>query len=211
MAILSLADRHGAWIVEDDYDGEYRFRGRPVPALRGLGASDRVIYIGTFGKTLFSSLRLGFLVVPMELAGAFSSAISVTGQFAPSILQQALSDFIREGYFGRHLKRMRRLYAGRQKRFVELCKKHLSSWMSITENDSGMQVLAKFVKPLNDQTVAAVALKHGLDVQPISINFYKDPPEHGLLLGFARLDEREMAAAIRLLKATFLDAERQDN
>jgi GntR family transcriptional regulator/MocR family aminotransferase len=205
LQLLALADHHGSWIVEDDYDGEYRFRGQPIPALRGLAISDRVIYIGTFGKTLFSSLRLGFLVVPREVAGAFSRAVSVTGQFAPLLLQRTLADFIREGHFGRHLKRMRRLYANRQKRFVELCAEHLSTWLSVAENESGMQVLATFIRNFDDRKVAAAALRHGLDVQSNSINFHRDPPEHGLLLGFASMDERQMSSAVLALKATFLD------
>ena len=148
LQLLSLAERHNAWIIEDDYDGEYSFRGRPIPAMRGLASSDRVIYVGTFGKTLFSSLRIGFLVVPLQLAPAFGRAISVTGQFAPLLLQLTLADFIREGYFARHLKRMRRLYACRQKHFVDLCCKHLSKWLSVTENDAGMQVLGRLSPPV---------------------------------------------------------------
>src|SRR6478752_3294054 len=177
--------------------------------MRGLASSDRVIYVGTFGKTLFSSLRIGFLVVPLQLAPAFGRAISVTGQFAPLLLQLTLADFIREGYFARHLKRMRRLYARRQKRFVELCGKHLGRWLAVAENDAGMQVLGRLVAPFNDQEVVEAGLRHGLDLQPISINFHVDPPEQGLLLGFAQLNERKALGAILALKATFAGLERQ--
>ena len=108
--LIAIAARHGSWILEDDYDGEYRFRGRPVPALCGLDGADQVIYVGTFGKTLFPSLRLGFLVVPRALAEPFNRAVSVTGQFAPVLLQVTVADFITQGYFATHLRRMRRLY-----------------------------------------------------------------------------------------------------
>jgi GntR family transcriptional regulator/MocR family aminotransferase len=205
LLLLTLAERHNAWIIEDDYDGEYRFRGRPIPAMRGLASSDRVIYVGTFGKTLFSSLRIGFLIVPPKLGPAFGRAISVTGQFAPLLLQLTLADFIREGYFARHLKRMRRLYARRQRRFVDLCSKQLGRWLSVSENDAGMQVLGRLVAPLDDQEVVAAGLRHGLDLQPISINFHFDKAEQGLLLGFAQLDERKAMSAIRALKATFME------
>ena len=146
LQLLAIAERHDAWIVEDDYDGEYRFRGRPIPAMQGLDRSDRVIYVGTFGKTLFSSLRLGFLVVPPELSDPFNRAISITGQFAPLLLQLTLADFIRKGHFATHLKRMRRLYARRQQHFVALCRQHLARWMTVTENDSGMQLLGRFTR-----------------------------------------------------------------
>ena len=99
LRLLALAERHNCWIIEDDYDGEYRFRGQPVPALYGLDDADRVVYVGTFGKTLFSSLRLGYLVVPSALAAAFSAALSVSGQFAPPLLQAAVADFILDGHF----------------------------------------------------------------------------------------------------------------
>ena len=99
LQLLDLAERHGAWVIEDDYDGEYRFTGRPVPALRGLDHSDRVVYIGSFGKTLMPALRIGYLIVPRELSDSFDKAVSITGQFAPLLLQATVNDFIKQGYF----------------------------------------------------------------------------------------------------------------
>ncbi len=203
--LLSIADEHRAWIVEDDYDGEYRFHGRPVPALRGLDTSDRVIYVGTFGKTLLASLRLGFMVVPVSLAEAIGRAVSVTGQFAPLLLQATVADFMEQGYFAAHLRRTRRLYARRQKDFVSLCRRHLSKWLSVIENDFGMQVFARFVTPFDDTKIAQAALARGLDVQPISINYHHGEPEHGLLLGFASLTERQARRVVLSLKAMFED------
>jgi GntR family transcriptional regulator/MocR family aminotransferase len=203
LQLLSIAQRHNAWIIEDDYDGEYRFRGKPVPALHGLDVSQRVIYVGTFGKTLFSALRIGFLVAPANLAPAFERALSVTGQFAPLLLQATLADFIREGYFATHLNRMRRLYAGRQKDFITQCKRELADWIDVGENDAGMQVLGWLKAPLDDRQVAEAALRHGIDVQPVSINYRQDRPKQGLLLGYAGLSDREMAKAIKGLRAAF--------
>ncbi len=208
LRLLAIAERRSAWILEDDYDGEYRFRGQPAPALRGLDGADRVIYVGTFGKTLFPSLRLGFLVVPHDLASAFGRAVSVSGQFAPPLLQVTVADFMREGHFATHLKRMRRLYAARQAMFVELCREHLAPWLCVEENDSGMQVLARFLQPIDDCRVAAVALRRGVDVQPVSINYHCDAPEHGLLLGFAAVNSARAETAVRALRATFLELER---
>jgi GntR family transcriptional regulator/MocR family aminotransferase len=207
LQLLAVAARHGSWILEDDYDGEYRFRGRPVPALRGLDGADRVIHIGTFGKTLFPSLRLGFLVVPSQLTEAFNRTVSVTGQFAPTVLQVAVAEFIRQGYFARHLRRMRRLYASRQDQFVALCRRELGRWLDVSENDSGMQLFGRFQRPLDDCAVAAAALRHGVDVQPVSINYFHDAPQHGLLLGYAALDETLAQKAIKALRTTFEDLE----
>ena len=108
LQLLALADRHNAWIIEDDYDGEYRFRGRPIPAMQGLARRIGSSMSAPSGRRCSRSLRIGFLVVPPQLAPAFGRAISVTGQFAPLLLQLTLADFIREGYFATHLKRMRR-------------------------------------------------------------------------------------------------------
>jgi GntR family transcriptional regulator/MocR family aminotransferase len=113
-------------------------------------------------------------------------AVSVTGQFAPLLLQVTLADFIRQGHFASHLKRMRRLYARRQERFVELCRQQLGPWMTVDANDSGIQLLGRFTRSLDDQAVAAAALAHGVDVQPVSINYHHDLPEHGLLQGLCR-------------------------
>lgn len=207
LRLLGLAQRHKAWIIEDDYDGEYRFRGRPVPALRGLDHSDRVIYVGTFGKTMFPSLRLGFVVVPRELSASFDRAMSVTGQFAPTLPQVAVAEFIRQGHFANHLRRMRRLYARRQDHFLRACRRCLAPWILIEENDSGMQLLGQFTTPMIDRDVVEAAAQRGLDLQAVSINYFSDLPLHGILFGYAALNEQETAKAIAALRETFRDIE----
>ncbi|WP_246691884.1 MULTISPECIES: PLP-dependent aminotransferase family protein [unclassified Mesorhizobium] len=208
LQLLDIAEQHGAWIVEDDFDGEFRFRGRPVAALRGLDHANRVVYIGSFGKTLIPALRIGYLIVPRELSVPFDRAVSITGQFAPLILQATVNDFITQGYFATHLKRMRRLYACRQANFVKLCQDHLAEWISVSENDSGMQLLASFKRPYKDSDVVAAALSQGLDVQGISINYHISEPEHGLLLGYAAMDERQILRAVLALRAAFIKLDR---
>jgi GntR family transcriptional regulator/MocR family aminotransferase len=204
--LLSHAERHGAWIIEDDYDGEYRFRGQPMPAMQGLDRADRVIYLGTFSKTLFSSLRIGFLVVPDALVEPFNRAVGVTGQFTPLLLQVTLADFIEQGHFTTHLKRMRRVYGERQKEFIALCRKHLSPWVTVCDNDSGMQVIARFTANMDDVKIAEIGHAHGIDLQPISINYHHKAPEHGLLLGYAALNERDIQTAVMALRASFMEA-----
>ena len=123
-ALLAWAQQNKAWIVEDDYDSEYRYAGRPLASLQGLDEGDRVLYLGTFSKVLFPSLRLGYVVAPHALVDAFTSSRALYGRHAPGIDQAVLAEFIAEGHLARHIRRMRRLYAERQAYFVQLCQRH---------------------------------------------------------------------------------------
>ena len=116
LALLEWASRAGAWVMEDDFDSEYRYEGRPIASLQGLDTDGRVVYIGTFSKFLFPSLRLGYIVAPPALVDAFISARAMVGRHSPSVEQAILTDFIEEGHFGRHIRRMRTLYAERARR-----------------------------------------------------------------------------------------------
>lgn len=207
LQLIETAAAHGAWIVEDDYDGEYRLRGTPVPALHGLDATGRTITVGSFGKTMFSALRIGYLVVPRRLADAFGRALSVSGQFAPLVLQATLDDFIREGLYSRHVKRMRRLYGRRQERFAEVARKRLSPFLELAVSDSGMQILGLVRGKVDDADVTRAAREEGLDVQGNSINYAFSPPRHGLLLGYAALGDEEAVRAVEGLRTAFLRLE----
>jgi GntR family transcriptional regulator/MocR family aminotransferase len=145
------------------------------------------------------------------LSESFGKAVSITGQFAPLILQATVNDFIRQGYFATHLKRMRRLYARRQANFVELCRRHLGEWLTVSENDSGMQLLARFTRPYSDREVTEAALEEGLDVQGISMNYHLSEPEQGLLLGYAAMDERQILRAVLALRAAFMRLDRESS
>ncbi|MFO1068461.1 MAG: PLP-dependent aminotransferase family protein [Geminicoccaceae bacterium] len=209
LRLLAFAERHDAWIVEDDYDSEYRLRGRPIPAMQGLARSGRVIYVGTFAKTMFPSLRIGFMVVPASLAAGFRRAVTSTGHFAPLLLQAALADFIDQGFFATHLRRMRRLYAERARRFVELCRARLEPWLSVAEPDAGMQVVARLHPPLDDRTVAAAALARGIDMLALSANYRFAAPEQGLLLGYAGVGGRETEVGLRTLRSVLEQLDQQ--
>ena len=147
-------------------------------------------------------------MAPSELSEACSRAVSVTGQFPPLLLQSTLAEFMQKGHFARHLKRMRRLYARRQSMLIDLCEDRLAPWISVSANDTGMQLLARLRLPWDDRAVARAALHRGVDVQPVSINYRYQTPEHGLLLGFAALDEKAMNAAVAGLEAAFGDLQR---
>jgi GntR family transcriptional regulator / MocR family aminotransferase len=156
---------------------------------------------------MFPSLRLGFMVVPRKLAGSFDRAMSVTGQFAPTVLQVAVAEFIRQGHFANHLRKMRRIYARRQDHFVQTCRAHLAPWIQIEENDAGMQLLGQFTTAMKDRDVVDAAARRGLDLHALSINYFRDPPLHGILFGYAALNEQETNKAILALRDTFREFE----
>lgn len=207
--LLHVAEKHDAWIIEDDYDSEYRFRGHPIPAMQGLDDSGRVIYVGTLSKTMFPSLRVAYIVVPAKLVEGFETAVSITGQYPPLLLQAALADFIGQGFLATHLRRMRRLYARRQREFVALCRERLDRWLIVNEADTGMQVIGHFRQELDDRDVLAAALRHGVDFSPLSRHYRHATPVQGMFLGYAGVSGEAMRQGVERLRATFEDLERE--
>ena len=198
--LIRLAEAWNAWIIEDDYDGEYRFQGQPIPSLQGISATNRVVCVGTFAKILFPAMRLGFMVVPEAMRAGLLAGLSTTGQFAPLLTQAALADFITEGHLTRHLRRMRRLYAARRQVFMDLCEKELAPWLSLRRTDAGIQLVGLFHRKLDDRVVAAAAAEHGVNVSPLSLQYHQASKRHGLVMGFAAADERAMRRAIANLR-----------
>ena len=185
LKLLHLAEAWNAWIIEDDFDGEYRFQGQPIPALQGISASNRVVYVGTFAKVLFPAMRLGFLVVPEPIRDSIISALSVTGQFAPLLTQAALADFMNEGHFTRHLRRMRRLYAERRAVFPQR-RREISRRMAAfprhanpASSWSGSSGRIAMMRPSR-----RAALAQGINVSPLSMQYRHGKaaarPRHGL-------------------------------
>ena len=201
--LLRMAEAWSAWIVEDDYDSEYRFQGQPIPALQGIGATNRVVFVGTFAKTLFPAMRLGFMVVPEAIREAAVPALSVTGQFAPLLTQAALADFINEGHLTRHLRRMRRLYAVRRQYFMELCDDYLGQWLRLRRTESGIQLVGLFHSNLDDRAIAIAARARGVNVSPLSIQYRHGQAQRGLVMGFAAADEKTTLKAMTKLRDIF--------
>ncbi len=154
LALLEWASRSGAWILEDDYDSEYRYGGRPLAALQGLDTAGRVIYVGTFSKVLFPSLRLGYLVVPPELVDAFVAARALADRHSPSVTQAALADFIDGGHFARHVRRTRALYAERQAALVRAVRRALRGLLDVTPAEAGMHLLGWLPAGVDDRAAA---------------------------------------------------------
>ena len=205
LALLEWASRSGAWILEDDYDSEYRYAGRPLAALQGLDAAGRVIYAGTFSKVLFPSLRLGYLIVPGELVDAFVAARALADRHSPSVTQAALADFIDGGHFARHIRRTRALYAERQAALVRAAGRALDGLLEVGPAEAGMHLMGWLPEGVDDRAAARAALGREVDAPPLS--GYRARPARrgergGLMLGYAAYTPREIEdACARLARA----------
>lgn len=198
LALLELAHRTGAWIVEDDYDSEYRYGGRPLPALQGLDTNGRVIYVGTFSKVLFPALRLAYVVVPPELVEACTGACFILGTRVPTLHQQVVCEFIVEGHFARHIRRMRKLYAARRQALLDAAPRVLGDLLDLQPAETGMHLLGWLAEGLDDRAAANAARRAGVNVEPLSA-FRTMPGRHGLLLGYAAPDEPAIRAGVESL------------
>jgi GntR family transcriptional regulator/MocR family aminotransferase len=202
LALLEWAYQAQAWILEDDYDSEYRFSGRPLEALHGLDRGNRVIYLGTFSKTLFPALRLGFLVAPPELVDAFVAAYRSVGRHAPILEQLALAEFITAGHFMRHLRRMRALYTERSAALIDALTHELGDMLAVQPPEGGMQLVGWLPPGCDDRVATAHAAAHDVDVTPVSLFSLEPQPRGGLVLGYAAINEQEIrAGAQRLARA----------
>ncbi len=199
LALLEWAARAGAWVVEDDYDSEFRFAGRPIASLQGLDRAGRVIYIGTFSKVLFPSMRLGYLVLPPDLVEPFASARALIDQHSPLLDQAVLADFIAEGHFSRHIRRMRALYAHRHAAFAELVAKELHGLLEVHPQDAGMHTVGWLPEGVDDAEAARAALDHGVETQPLSAYALDRLSRGGLLLGYTCTGTREMREGVKRL------------
>jgi GntR family transcriptional regulator/MocR family aminotransferase len=199
MALLAWARDADAWIVEDDYDSEYRFSGRPLEALYGLDNARRVLYIGTFSKVLFPSLRLGYLVAPPELLNGLLAARRFTDVHPPPLEQMALADFIAEGHFIRHLRKMRQIYLERRNTLIDALRRELADLLDVVVPEAGMHLIAWLPANMSTQTVARLIAEHGLDIS-LASQFSQCPPvREGLLLGFAGTPPEELRAGVHRL------------
>jgi len=199
LELLNWSQRARAWILEDDYDSEYRYTSRPIPALQGLAAQEQVIYVGTFSKVLFPSLRLGYLVVPSALVDVFSAARTVAAGQSPLIEQAVLAEFITEGHFGRHIRRMRTLYQERRAVLLDEAKRELTGLLGVQVSDAGLYVIGWLPQGIDDRSVAQLAAAEGVDTAPLS-GFYRGSGKRsGLMLGFAAFSAPELRSGVRKL------------
>lgn len=201
LALLGWASRAGAWVVEDDYDSEYRYEGRPLASLQGLDNDGRVIYVGTFSKILFPSLRLGYMVAPASLVEPLVAARSTAGRQSPSVEQAVLTDFIEEGHFGRHIRRMRTLYRERQTALVKALRREAEDIFEVEPSAAGIHLVVWLPEGVDDREVSREALARGVEARPLSLFYAQRPRRGGFELGYAAFNESEIRRGVVQLAA----------
>jgi GntR family transcriptional regulator/MocR family aminotransferase len=207
LALLDWARRSGAYLLEDDYDSEFRYSGRPLPALQGLGDGRQVLFCGSFSKVMFPSLRVGYLVVPPELVDAFSAAHSITQRHVSIIEQAVLADFIEAGHFARHIRRMRMLYAERLDVLTRAVREHLSGRLEITNVEAGLQTVGWLAPGLDARLIVAAAREREVELVAIGRYGGGTATAQGLHMGFAAVEPAELRRGVTEL-ARILDKPR---
>jgi GntR family transcriptional regulator / MocR family aminotransferase len=191
LQLLDWAQSSGSWIIEDDYDSEYRYGSMPIASLQGLDQSSRVIYIGTFSKTLFPSLRLGYMVIPPDLVDHFTVVRNAMDIGPPHFHQAVLTDFMNEGHFARHIRRMRLLYSQRRTALVESLEKEFGSTLEVVGAEAGMHLVVMLPAGFRDQELAARAARDKLWLWPLSPSYIGKTSCQGFILGFGSTAEKK--------------------
>ncbi|HKR31537.1 MAG TPA: PLP-dependent aminotransferase family protein, partial [Terriglobales bacterium] len=200
MLLLNWAARSGAWIIEDDYDSEYRFGSRPISSLQGLDAYSRVIYVGTFSKVMFPALRVGYVVIPKDLVSAFSAARDAADVFSATLYQSVLADFIREGHFARHIRRMRMLYMERRKSLVRAIRMQIGDKVEVVGDEAGMHLVMMLPSGISDVAVSRRAAEMGVSATPLSSCYLRPPARGGLILGYGGTNPRQIQDGVAKLR-----------
>lgn len=206
-ALLAWGRQNNAWIVEDDYDSELRYAGHPFPSLQGLDPS-RVIYLGTMSKVMFSSMRLGYAIVPPSLVDAFAGARALVDRHSPTADQYVLAHYMREGHFEAHIRRIRVAYSERRTALLGAIEREMPPWVALQPSDQGMHVVLWLPPGLDDVQISEHARQEELVVRPISPMYSATPPRPGLMLGFGGFSIPQLEAAVRRLKAVLQVAAR---
>lgn len=199
LQLLDWAESNGSWIIEDDYDSEYRYEGMPVTSLQGLDRNSRVVYSGTFSKVLFPSLRLGYLVVPEDLVERFLAVRFALDIGPPTFHQAVLADFIGEGHFARHIRRMRSVYAERRNALIENLHDHFGLVVGVTGAEAGMH-LSAVLNGIPDQELSVRGARENLWLVPLSAFYSGKEVQQGFILGFGSTSVQEMPAAVHKLR-----------
>jgi GntR family transcriptional regulator / MocR family aminotransferase len=203
--LLQWANAANTWILEDDYDSEYRYDHRPLESLQSLDQHGRVIYIGTFSKVLFPALRLGYMVVPANLAAAFTTARALQDRGSSLLEQQTLASFISEHHFARHVRRTQKLYLERQLVLREQLGLLLPD-LELQGFEAGIHLCAWLPENLNDFEISSSAAQHGLEVMPISAYSQTPLARGGLFLGYAAVSSQELEAGVKILSEIVLSS-----
>ncbi|WP_250527365.1 PLP-dependent aminotransferase family protein [Caballeronia sp. GAWG2-1] len=194
--LLEYARQHRCWIIEDDYDSEFRYGSRPLASLQGMDSNGQVIYVGSFGKTLFPGLRIGYVVVPEALAENFAMASAELYREGQLLQQAVLAEFIEQGHFTTHIRRMRTLYCQRRDVMLETIVRRYGDALATAGADAGLHLVLKLPKHVDDRALAIAALAEGIVVRPLSGYYaHLSDAESGLLIGYACVHDNDIAPA----------------
>ena len=199
LALLEWARLRKTWIIEDDYDSEYRYQGKPLPALMGVDDSGVVVSLGSFSKTMLPGLRISYLVVPHNLINDVSAVMRERGARVSIVLQPVLAEFMRLGHYAIHIRRMRRLYTRRQQALREAIEHHAGDLLSTSPEPAGMHLICTLRNGMNDRDASKRAAKAGLLAPALSDYFAGEPFRQGLVLGYAGFDETIIDTSIKTL------------
>ena len=199
LALLKWARRQNAVVVEDDYDGEFRYGGQPLESLQGLDMEGRVIYVGTFSRTVFPALRLGYLIVPRAFVSTLTTAKWLNDRHSATLEQHTLAEFITSGMYERHLRRVRRRNAARREALLDAIRKYLGDRVEVTGDGAGAHIVLWPRKRLSEGAVIAGAASRGVGIYGISRYFLTQPSQVGFVLGYSRMKEEEIREGIRRL------------
>lgn len=201
LSLLAWARQYRAWILEDDYDSEFRYRGSPLPALQGLDRYDCVLYMGTFSKVLHPALRLGYLVVPPDLIEAFTAVKSIADRQTPLLEQAVLATFMDDGHFGRHVRRVRTAYMERQAVLLQAAHGMLDGVVDVRPTEAGLHLVGWLPAGTSDAAISTALLQAGIECPPLSRHSIEVRPGPGLLLGYAAYNPAEVRRAVRDMAA----------
>jgi GntR family transcriptional regulator/MocR family aminotransferase len=201
-ALLAWAAQAGAWIIEDDYESEFQAPGQMLPSLQGLDRAGRVIYLGTFSKLLFPSLRLGYAVLPEDLVAPFAGARHLADRQSSGLIQAIMTEFMLDVHFARHLKRMRALYAERQHFLIGLMTRRLGDLVKIPPLESGMYLTVWLPDDWSDIRAASALAEAGVAAAPLSSLTLETPRRPGLVLGYTGHGEAALARAVEIMAET---------
>ena len=198
--LLEYAAAHRIWMIEDDYDSEFRYGARPLPALQGLDQHGRVIYLGTFSKTLFPSLRIAYLVLPTDLVESFSRALSELFHEGQTLQQAVLARFMSEGHYATHIRRMRGVYASRHDTLVQCIREHFAMELPVIGGDAGLHLVLGLPQDIDDRRVVEKAFHAGIVTRPLSMYHLRPTrSDKGLLLGYGATPEDEIRKSFDVL------------
>ena len=202
LTLLNYAHENNAWVIEDDYDSEFRYQGRPLPALSALDSERRVFYVGTFSKSMFAAMRIGYIVVPPELVETIAKARTLLGQSSSAVVEHALSRFMDDGRFVEHIRKMRRVYRERRDVLFDSLTRYCADSLDPHPTDAGMHMLAWLQNGVDDQMAHLALLEAGIESLPLSAYCVQPLERSGIVLGFSGVTEKRIPKLVKRMSET---------